>query len=104
MKSKSKRKSEFHHSTTSTIEERSLRGSKYCSGVHTIVIATEENYLTQWQVVYCRVNVEGVTGTLAKSQAHTQRAQVRLEEKSEGEVILPTAQIGYLSRIGTVLS
>ena len=50
------------------------------------------------------MNVDGVKGNLAKSQALTERAKERFEEKSEGEVILPTAQIGYLSRIGTVLS
>ena len=38
---------------------------------------------------------------LAKSQALMERAQEKFEKKSEGEVILPTAQIGYLSRIVT---
>ena len=40
-------------------------------------------------------------GNLAKSQAPTKGAKVRFDEKSEGEVILPTAQIGNLSRIVT---
>ena len=61
--------------------------------MHTIVIAAKKNYSTQWQVVNCRVNVDGVRGILAKSQALTKRAKVRFEEKSEGEVILPTAQL-----------
>ena len=52
-------------------------------------------------MVNCRVNVDGVRGNLAKSQALTKRAKVRFDEKSEGEVILPTAQIGNLSRIVT---
>ena len=38
-------------STTSTSEERRLRGSSICSGVDTIVIAAKNNYLNQWQVV-----------------------------------------------------
>ena len=38
-------------------------------------------------------------GHLSKSQALMKRAKVRFAEKSEGEIILPVAQIGYLSRI-----
>ena len=67
--------------------------------MHTIVIAAKKNCLTQWQVVICRVNVDGVKGNLAKSQAVIRRAKVRFAEKSEGEIILPKVQIGYLSRI-----
>ena len=52
--------------------------------MHIIVIAAKKNYSTQWQVVNCRVNVDGVRGILAKSQALTKRAKVRFEEKSEG--------------------
>ena len=37
-------------------------------------------------------------GNLAKSQAPTKGAKVRFDEKSEGEIILPTAPIGNLSR------
>ena len=70
-------------STTSTSEERSLRGSRRCSGVHTIVTAAKKFCLTQWQVVSYRVNVEGEKGNLAKSQAVLKRAKVRFEEKSE---------------------
>ena len=65
------------------------------------MIASKTNYLTQGQVVFCRVNVDGVKGNLAKSQALTEKAKGSFSEKSEGEVILPTAQIGYLSRIVT---
>ena len=43
--------------------------------------------------------MDGVRGNLAKSQAPTKGAKVRFDKKSEGEVILPTAQIGNLSRI-----
>ena len=49
-------------------------------------------------MVNCRVNVDGVRGNLAKSQAPTKGAKVRFDEKSEGEIILPTAPIGNLSR------
>ena len=47
------------------------------------MIAAKKNCLTQWQVVICRVNVDGVKGNLAKSQAVLKRAKVRFEEKSE---------------------
>ena len=47
------------------------------------MIAAKEYHLTQWQVVNCRVYVDGVRGHLAKSQAHKKRAKVRFEEKSE---------------------
>ena len=52
--------------------------------MHAIVIATKKNFSTQWQVVSCRVNVDGVTGNLAKSQAAIRGALERLEEKYEG--------------------
>jgi hypothetical protein len=48
------------------------------------VIAAKKNFLTQWQVVSCRVNVDGVTRNLAKSQAAIREASERFEEKSEG--------------------
>ena len=64
----------------------------------------KKNYLTQWQVVSCSVKLDRVTGILAKSQAALREALERFEEKSEGEVILPRAQIGYLSRIVNVHS
>ena len=43
--------------------------------------------------------MDGVKGNLAKSQALTERAKERFEEKSEWEIILPTARISYLSRM-----
>ena len=52
--------------------------------MHTNVIFSKKNYLTQWQVVRCSVKLDGVTGILAKSQAATREAEERLEEKSEG--------------------
>ena len=45
------------------------------------MIATKKNYLTEWLVVNCRVNVEGVRGNLAKSQTLTKRVKVRFEEE-----------------------
>ena len=50
--------------------------------MHTIAIAAKRNNLNQWQVVSCRVNVDGVTGNLAKSQAAIRGALERFEEKS----------------------
>ena len=45
------------------------------------MIATKKYYLTEWQVVNCRVNVEGGKGNLAKSQTLTKREKVRFEEE-----------------------
>ena len=63
------------------------------------MIAAKKNCLTQWQVFICRVNVDGVKGKLAMSQAVIRRAKVGFEEKSKGEVVLPKLQIDYLRRI-----
>ena len=52
--------------------------------MHTIVIAAKKNCLTHWQVVICRVNVDGVKGYLAKSSAVFRVVKERFEEKSEG--------------------
>ena len=57
------------------------------------MIAAKKNYSTQWQVVNCRVNVDGVRGILAKSQALTKRAKVRFEEKSKGRLYCPQPQL-----------
>ena len=63
------------------------------------MIAAKKSCLTQWQVVICRDNVDGVRGNLAKSQAVIRRAKLGFKEKSEGEVVLPKVQIDYHSRI-----
>ena len=55
-------------------------------------------------MVICRVNVDGVRGYLAKSQAVIRRAKERFEEKSEGEIVLPKVKFGYLSRIVNLVS
>ena len=43
--------------------------------------------------------MDGVTGNLAKSQAAIREAEVRFEEKSEGEIALPTVRVDYLSKV-----
>ena len=57
--------------------------------MHTIVTSTKKNCLTYWQVVTvsCSVKVDGVTRILAKSQAARREATVRVEKKSEGELL-----------------
>ena len=67
--------------------------------MHTIVISTEKNFVTQWQVVSCSVKLDGVTGLLAKSQAAIREAYERFEEKSEGEIDQPTVRVDNLSKI-----
>ena len=52
--------------------------------MYTIVIAAKKNFLTQWQVVSCRVNVDEGTGNLVKSQVATREGSERLVEKSDG--------------------
>ena len=52
--------------------------------MHAIVIVAKKNCLTHWQVVICRVTVDGVRGYLAKSLAVFQSVKERLEVKSEG--------------------
>ena len=48
------------------------------------MITAKKNFMNQWQVGNCRVNVEGVSGCLAKSQVARRDTRERFEEKSEG--------------------
>ena len=67
--------------------------------MHAAVITTKKNFLNQWEVVNCRVNVGDVIGDLAKSQAASWKARGRFVEKSEGGNCTTHSQVGNLSRL-----
>ena len=66
--------------------------------MHTTVIAAKRNFVNQWQVGNCRVNVGDVIGCLAKSQVARRETRKRFEGKSEGGNSTTQSQVGYLSR------
>ena len=66
--------------------------------MHTTAIAAKKNFVNQWQVGNCRVNVGDVIGCLAKFQVARGETRERFEEKSEGGNSTTHSQVGYLSR------
>ena len=86
-------------STPLASEKRSLWGSRHYSGVHIIVIAAKENFLTQEQVVICRVNVDSVRGYLAQiSSCQVWRSKNEVWWEVWGGNCTTQVRIGYLSR------
>ena len=66
--------------------------------MHATVITTKKNFLNQWEVFNCRVNVGDIIGDLAKSEAASWKAKGRFLKKSEGGYCTTHSQVGYLSR------
>ena len=67
--------------------------------MHAYVIAAKKKFPTQWWVDSCRVNVDGVTGNLAKSQDSKRKLKGGLLKSLRGGVALLSVQVGNLSKI-----
>ena len=67
--------------------------------MHASVIAAKKKFSTQWWVDSCRVNVDGVTGNLAKPEDSKRKLKGGLLKSLRGGVALLSVQVGNLSKI-----